>query len=257
MSSLQKFAMAFAATCALLSSAIQAEAGLVVKIEAFTTGLVPTGTVVIVDQEGVGGVSDQGSVATHADAAGPVGTLSFSGTIGGFAFTVAVGDTYPAFGAFDEPSMHLNIFVSGGPGILKVSFTATDFELNPDTVPNFVAFGNVGGAAGASASVLTEYYTDTTNAEFGTETLIGTGGPFGPGAFSTTVGPTDFPSTNPFSMTIVGTITHTSATTTSLDTNLYAAVPEPTSMAILGLGGLLAGCGVARRKRKQAVELTV
>ncbi len=34
-------------------------------------------------------------------------------------------------------------------------------------------------------------------------------------------------------------------------------VPEPTSMAILGLGGLLAGFGVARRKRKQAAELTV
>lgn len=32
-------------------------------------------------------------------------------------------------------------------------------------------------------------------------------------------------------------------------------VPEPASMALMGLGSLLVGCGVARRRRKQASEL--
>ncbi|MBD3676008.1 MAG: PEP-CTERM sorting domain-containing protein [Planctomycetaceae bacterium] len=38
-------------------------------------------------------------------------------------------------------------------------------------------------------------------------------------------------------------------------TSIVATTPEPASLAIMGLGGLLAGCGVARRRRKQASEL--
>lgn len=45
---------------------------------------------------------------------------------------------------------------------------------------------------------------------------------------------------------------------TSADGTLeLTPVPEPASMALLGLGGLLAGAGVMRRKRKTADELAV
>ena len=41
----------------------------------------------------------------------------------------------------------------------------------------------------------------------------------------------------------------------NIDSLKIGVVPEPASLALMGLGGLLAGCGVVRRRKNQISEL--
>ena len=95
-------------------------------------------------------------------------------------------------------------------------------------------------------------YLDETNSAFGTAIQLTNLGPLGPNAFSQSASDSGIVFIGgSYSLTQVITIAHTGVGTTSFDATLNGAgqVPEPSTIALLGLG--LAGIGFSR-KRKQA-----
>ena len=144
--------------------------------------------------------------------------------------------------------MDLNNFTlnATGAGTLTISLTDTDFNGNGNggTLIQMVG-GTNGGPAGSTATFTT--YKDPGNTEFGTTLAFSTLGPFGPGAFSATPedphGPLDA-----YSMTQVATLVFTGAGSMSFDFSSINDSPEPSTLAIAGLGVLeLVGYGLRRR----------
>ena len=171
---------------------------------------------------------------------GAAGVVMYNGSIGSFIVNVTTGFSKPMI---DAPGdlLHLNsVNVSGGAGTLTISLTDTDYLRGGAGFLNFSMGGTTSGIVSAQA------FMDAGNAEFGTGTLLGSMTSNGP-AFSYTSAGTVVNTTDPYSLTLVTTITHTSVgQISSFDANV---VPEPSMIALMSLG--LVGLGVAGR-RKQA-----
>jgi len=188
-------------------------------------------------------IADGGAGDTNALA----GVITFNGAIGGtvWGVNVSTGLGYPTIGAADDPQIHLNSVnvSSGGKGTLKLELSQTDFDLGT----NRVAFNTlVGGVSGGGGIADFQTYLDQGNALYGATTLLHDTGAM-TGAFSDAYhGGQDVDGA--FSLTAVGTITHKQASTSSFDVDI--SVPEPGTLAIMGLG--LAGLGFASRRRKSA-----
>lgn len=165
---------------------------------------------------------------------GTPGALMFSGTYGNYSLVVSVGGSKPAQGTAAAPHLTLTTFVISGPsaGTLTLSLTDTDFTPIP---PYFVSA--TGGTANGSVQVST--FADFTNAEFGTGTPLSSFGPFGPPVFSDDEQVNKSGNT-PYSLTIVTAITHTTAGTTQVTSEIVSGdvveAPEPTTWALAGLG---------------------
>jgi hypothetical protein len=170
------------------------------------------------------------------------GAVTVSTAVGDFAINVTTGLSKPVFA---QPMMDLNsvnIQTTGGAHTLTLEFSDDNF-----TVPSpafSLLFGGTLSGAGA-VSVGAAAYLSEANTLFAQDTLIGTVGPFGPGAFSgTATGPGTADTS--FALTQIITLVTNGPTNFSGDFEL-SPVPEPTSVALFGGVMLLTGAAIRRK----------
>lgn len=173
------------------------------------------------------------------DANGAAGAVTWIGSVGVWTLNVDTGVTKPFTGSASAPYMDLNfIDISSAAGTLTLMFSET----------GFTQLGSASALIGGTTSGTVTYqtYWSASNTTFALDNLLTSQGPFGPGAYSGSqfaglVGG------QPYSLTQVITITHTTAGTTSGDAELR--VPDSGSTLAL-LGAALAGLGLISRRRK-------
>ena len=170
------------------------------------------------------------------------GFVLLNTALGAWNFNVVTGLANPAIGTPQIYGMHLNsINAGGGMGTLTIMITDTNMSKFDAT---FVT--SLGGTTGGTSSFAT--YLSTSNTEFGLDTLLASSGPYS-GAFSDTQSGYINGLTTPYSMTLVGYITHDQAWDIS-SFDYEAKVPEPMTLALFGAG--LIGMGFVSRRKLQS-----
>ena len=180
-------------------------------------------------------VTDNGAGDLNAS----TGVITYSG--GAANFNVAVNTGIST----SSPLIDLSnvLATSTGSGSIIIKLTSTGLT-SPVGGQNWLS-QFTGSYSGGSASITAQTYIDTSNVAFGTGTLLGSfiasNTPFALSSVNLGGG------TTPFSLTEVVTVTANGAGRNfSLDTQL-SLVPEPVSMALLGVS--LIGLGVLRLRR--------
>lgn len=190
---------------------------------------------------------DDGTASTTVTDVSNSGMVNFTGPLGDWAANVTTGFGSPLLGTDWMDEFDLNsVNVSGGTGSMTIMLTQTD--LTRTNAPWMAGFGGT-----TDGSVSFQSWIDAGNNAFGLSTLLSDsglqeGGQSCNGCFSggDSGGLGDLSLTGPYSWTIVATITHSDARkVTSFDYNVK--IPEPSSLALIGLG--LIGAGIASRRR--------
>jgi hypothetical protein len=180
-----------------------------------------------------------GSVVSAADGDAD-GVVSISSSLGSFFVNVLTGLGSPAIGDAFVDELDLNsVNVSGDAGTIYMRLTETG--LNKGTAHYAAGFGGT-----TDGSVSFQSYVDGSNSAFGMGTLLNDSGDM-TGAYSAVSGG-EISMEGPYSMSIYAAITHSGRGVSSFDYNIK--VPEPSSLALLGLGLIGAGF-VSRRKAKK------
>jgi len=184
------------------------------------------------------------TLTTSPDLTASPGTVTFSGVVGTFTINVTTGVSKDAGGPFTNTPFFAHMDLNSlnvGVGDLKIELTDTGFLPTGIGMLNLSVGGTVSTSnAGNTANF--DVFKSTANTEFHENLLTdvhGSVGPFGPGAFagssSTPHGPL-----GTYSMTLVATIHHVAAGSTSFDLDVENIAPEPGSLA---LWSMLAGLG--------------
>lgn len=174
------------------------------------------------------------------DANAAAGGVTFIGSVGTFTTNVSTGLTKPIIGSSSTPDIDLNsVDVSSGTGgSLTVAWSDTDFtSLSPVSINAFI--GGTSGLSVVPATSLISWslYGSSANDLFGTGSLLWTSSFTGPGAFSDSLSNIIFNPLGAYSLTLVATITHATAQTSSFDFGAQGTpLPEPTPLALISLG---------------------
>lgn len=178
------------------------------------------------------------------DGSAAEGVVMFNYSGGDFLMSVTTGFGQPVY-TDGNPLMHLNtvnLQVYGPGHTLLIKFSDTDYQL-----PGLFGAEYGGLLSGSGATLAYGAYYDAGNTLFGEGTLIGEVGPLGSGQFSGAVSNGQAPD-SPYSVTQVLTLKTTGAITT-FSGDFEISVPEPTTLALLGLSLGLAGFAIRRQQR--------
>ncbi len=177
------------------------------------------------------------------------GVIAYSGVVGNFNINVTTAISKPALGSLYEARMDLNsVNVTSNLGdTLTIWVTDTGFTL-PAVGPTMQAYNNLGGTT--NGTIQFNAYIDTTNAEFGTGTLVNSFSS-GAGAYADS-GTVTLPLVNPFSLSQKVVITHTAGgQATSFNSEEGAVIPEPGTIAVWSVLMAIIGGGYAVRRNRR------
>jgi hypothetical protein len=180
------------------------------------------------------------------------GFIIFLGGVGNFNINIATGKSKPFLGSASSPIFGIDINANSrsGGGTLTIEITDTGFGPSLNPLPFLMGMDTPDAASG---SVSYQAWVDLTNAEFGTGQLIAAIGPTTAGTAFDLSALGSVPTDGAYSVTAKFTIVHSAAANQSTDFDAHlTAVPEPASLGMWGLIGLVcAGGAMYRRSRKQ------
>ncbi|MBN4079040.1 PEP-CTERM sorting domain-containing protein [Beggiatoa alba] len=171
------------------------------------------------------------------------GYVNLFSALGSWTLNSVSGLSNPFIGsdAYDELDL-FSLNVSGGAGTLYIRLSNTGLTRTNDSF--ITSFGGT-----TNGSISFQSYIDSSNVHFGKETLLSDSGILSTRAYSGIDSGVITNTTDAYSMSIYATITHRGeGQVSSFDYNIK--VPEPSSLALLGIGLIAVGFA-SRRKRKQ------
>jgi len=195
------------------------------------------------------GAGDTNALAGSINYSAPVGTFS------NYSIVISVGTTKPLIGSPEQPHLDLasvNVTSFGATSdVLTIKFTDTDFSNPSPAVMGLVS--EIGGVTDGTVTFATYY--DTSNAAFGEANPLSSLGPYSGGAFSgqdyvslASLSPTP---ADPYSITLVTTVSNGGGGGMITSYNASVDVPEPSALLLLG-SGMLGFAFIRRRKAKKA-----
>jgi PEP-CTERM motif len=175
------------------------------------------------------------------------GAVLYVGSIGDWVLNITVGVASPLIGDDNTSRLDLSsLNVTGSSetgGTLYISLTDTGNTVPLGDTQYLVEFGGT-----TDGSISFQSYVDSSNTAFGTETLLYDTGAISGGAFSGS-GYGDVSVSGPYSITTTAMISHESGWSVS-GFNNGVTIPEPGSLALIGIGLLSLAFGIKKVGRR-------